>query len=126
MIIVILVVNLAVVPFVFASDTTEKEAKFAEKVKAEIIKLGVGTDARIKVKLKDGTKLKGYISEIKEDNFTVVDTKSGNATSVAYSNAKQIKGNNLSTNVKIVLVFAALIAVILITNAVKTRERTTF
>ena len=39
--IVMLVVNLALVPFTFASDTVEKEAKFAEKVKNEITKLGV-------------------------------------------------------------------------------------
>jgi len=75
MTIVTLVVNLAIVPFAFASDKAEKEAKFAEKVKAEITKLGVGMDARIKVKLKDGTKLKGYVSEIKDSEFVVTDLR---------------------------------------------------
>ena len=75
MTIAIFVVNLAMIPFVFASDNAEKEAKFAEKVKAEISKIGSGSDAKVRVKLKDGTKLEGYVSEIKADSFTVVDKK---------------------------------------------------
>lgn len=46
--------NLAVVG-AFAETKEEKEAKSAEKVKAQVIKLATGTDARIQVKLKDGT-----------------------------------------------------------------------
>ena len=38
----VLVGNLAVSPLAFASNKSEKEAKFAEKVKTEIAKLGVG------------------------------------------------------------------------------------
>lgn len=93
-----LVVKLAIVPSAFASGTSE-DAKLADKIKTEITKLGVGTDARIKVKLKDGTKLKGYVSEINEDNFVVKKAENGNATVVSYANAKQIKGNNLSNGV---------------------------
>ncbi len=70
---------------------SEENVKFAKKVKTEIAKLGVGTDARIKVKLKDGTKLKGYVSEIKENSFTIIETKNGNAASVLYSQAKQVR-----------------------------------
>lgn len=123
MTLLVLITNLAVTPYTFASDNLEKEARFAEKVKTEIAKLGVGTDARIKVKLKDGTKLKGYISEINEDSFTVKDTKNGNATSVPYSNAKQVKGNNLSDGVVIAIAFAALFGVLIVTYIVKTRNK---
>ena len=126
MTIAIFVVNMAMVPFVFASDNAEKEAKFTEKVKAEISKIGSGSDAKVRVKLKDGTKLEGYVSEIKADSFTVVDKKSGNATSVPYPNVKQVKGNNLSDGVVIALVFAALIGVTIIGAVVKSRKKTTF
>ena len=77
--------------------------RFAEKVKAGIGKLGTGTDARIEVKLRDKTKLKGYISEAGEDSFVVVDEKTGAASTVAYSQVKQVKGNNLSTAAKIAI-----------------------
>ena len=126
MTIVMLVMNWAIAPSVFASDTPEKEAKFAEKVKAEISKIGSGPDAKVRVKLKDGTKLEGYVSEIKADSFTVVDKKSGNATSVPYPNVKQVKGNNLSDGVVIALVFVALIGVTIIGAVVKSRKKTTF
>ena len=114
MTIVTLVVNLTIVPFAFASDKAEKEAKFAEKVKTEITKLGVGKDARIKVKLKDGTKLKGYVSEIKDSEFVVTDLKTGTSTSVAYSNAKQVKGNNLSSSVVIAIGVGVVVVIFLI------------
>ena len=42
-----------------ASATTEKDTKFAEKVKANIAKLGTGRNAKVKIKLKDGTRLRG-------------------------------------------------------------------
>jgi hypothetical protein len=47
----------------FAETKEEKEAKLAEKIKVSVIKLGVGKDAKVSLKLKDGKKLKGYIKE---------------------------------------------------------------
>lgn len=88
-----LVINLAIVAF--ASDSTESEAKFVEKVRSGIATLGTGPEAKIQVKLKDGTKLKGYIREADDKQFVVVDSQS-NATPVPYPMAKQVKGNNLS------------------------------
>lgn len=82
-----------------AATTTvsAKEAKFAAKVKAGIAKLGTGPEARIELKLRDKTKLKGYVSEASEDNFVVVDEKTGAATQVLYPQVKKVKGHNLST-----------------------------
>lgn len=81
----------------------EKEAQFVEKVKAGITQLGTGTEARVEVKLRDKTKLKGYISEASAEQFTVVDAKTGMATIVAYPQVKQVKGNNLSKGAKIAI-----------------------
>jgi hypothetical protein len=81
----------------------EKEAQFVEQVKAGITQLGTGTEARVEVKLRDKTKLKGYISEASAEQFTVVDAKTGMATIVAYPQVKQVKGNNLSKGAKIAI-----------------------
>ncbi len=63
----ILIINLACGVTAFASNSNnEKEDKIAEKVKTKITKIGTGADAKIIVKLKDGTKIKGYITEITE------------------------------------------------------------
>lgn len=110
MLLIVLVMNLGVVT-AFAETKAEKEAKFAEKVKANVIKLGTGTEAKIQVKLKDGTKLKGYVSQINENNFVVVDEKTGTATEVPYPQTKQVKGNNLSTGVKIAIGVAIFVVV---------------
>ena len=92
----------------------EKEARFAEKVKAGITKLGTGTEARVEVKLRDKTKLKGYISEAGAEQFTVVDAKTGIATIVAYPQVKQVKGNNLSRGAEIALGIGIIVVPIII------------
>jgi hypothetical protein len=90
----------ALPPPVSANTTLEEQARFAEKVKTGIVKLGVGPDARVKVKLRDKTKLSGYISEVNDSSFVVTNAKTGANTVVAYPDVKQVKGNNLSTGQK--------------------------
>ena len=87
----------------YAGTREEKESRFAEKVKNGISKLGTGADARIEVKLRDKTKLKGYVSEAGQDSFIVVDEKTNAATKIFYSQVKQVKGNNLSTAAEIAI-----------------------
>jgi hypothetical protein len=86
----------------FASTSPKKEAERAEKVHAQLAKLGTGKDARVKVELRDKTKLEGYLSEAGADSFTVTDD-AGNATAVPYPQVKKAKGNNLSTGAKIAI-----------------------
>ena len=106
------VLSLALVGFLFsvaglrpayANSKEEKATRFAEKVKAGISKLGTGADARIEVKLRDKTKVKGYVSEAGEDSFVVVDEKTGATSTVTYAQVKQVKGNNLSTAAEIAI-----------------------
>ena len=84
-------------------SATEKQNRFTEKVKAGIAKLGVGPDAQVQVKLRDKTKLSGFVSEANETSFVVTD-KSGAKTVVAYPDVTQVKGNNLSKGAKIVII----------------------
>ena len=84
-------------PSAFAKTKEEKEAALAAKVKAGVAKLGAGKDAAISVKLRNKTKLKGYISRIEEEAFVIADAKTGAETRVAYGDVTQAKGNNLST-----------------------------
>ncbi|HEY8185904.1 MAG TPA: hypothetical protein VIF64_07530 [Pyrinomonadaceae bacterium] len=86
-----------------ASSNPEKERRFTEKVRVGIEKLGVGRDTRVEVKLLDKTRLKGYISEINENDFVVTDVITGASNTVAYADVRQIKGNNLSTGAKIAI-----------------------
>src|SRR5215211_560188 len=96
-----LLLQAAAVP-VFAATSAEKEAKRAEKVRTQLAKLGTGTDARVKLELRDKTKLAGYISELGAESF-VVTNKAGVATTVAYPQVGKVKGHNLATGDKIVI-----------------------
>jgi hypothetical protein len=99
----LLLTPLGVKPVV-ASGKAEKQAKLAEKVKAGVLKLGVGKEARITVKLRDKTKLAGYVSEVREDSFVITDLNTGTATTVAYPEVAQVKGHHLSKGAKIAII----------------------
>ena len=111
-----LLINLAGVMPAYAASREEKQARFSEKVKASVLKFGTGEAARVKIKLQDKTKLAGYISAADGDGFTVVDSKTGMATTITYPQVKSVQGNNLSTGAKIAIgvgIGAALIFIIL-------------
>ena len=98
----------------YAASKEEKQARLAEKVKAGISKLGTGPDARVQVKLRDKTKLKGYVSEAGEDSFVIVDEKTGATSRVAYPQVQQVKGNNHSRAVEIAIGVGVIILPIVI------------
>jgi hypothetical protein len=86
---------------VYARSQDDAQARRTEKVRENVRKLGVGPEARVEVKLEDGRKLKGHIREATEDNFVVVEEKTGTATTVAYSEVSQLKGKNGLTAAKV-------------------------
>ena len=85
-----------------AKSSAEKEAKRAEKVRTQLANLGTGSDARVKLVLRDKTRLEGHVSEAGPESFVVVN-KAGVATTVAYPQVAKAKGNNLSTGAKIAI-----------------------
>lgn len=112
----IVLTQLLYLPTAMAKPSGSKEEQQLEKLKAGIRRLGIGPDARIKVKLKDKTKISGYISEAGDDSFVVVDAKTGKSNIVAYPQVARAKGNNLSSNEKlaITLVVVGILAVVIL------------
>jgi hypothetical protein len=111
-----LMINLGGVRLAYADSKEEKQVRFAERIKANVLKLGTGASTRVKVKLRDQAKLQGYISDAGPETFTVTDQKTGVATTVAYTQVKSVQGNNLSTGAKIAIgvgIAAAIIFIIL-------------
>ena len=97
-----------------ARTKEEKEAELTAKVKAGVAKLGAGKDAEISVKLRNRTKLKGYVSRIEEESFVIADAKTGAETVVPYCVVTQAKGHNLSTGEIIIIAAAAGIGITLL------------
>ena len=81
---------LCVMPVVAGSRKT-KEEKQAAKVRSMVERLGTGPKARIEIKLRDKTELKGYVSEAADDHVVVTDDKTGSITSVTYAQVDKIK-----------------------------------
>jgi uncharacterized protein YdeI (BOF family) len=78
----------------------------AASVKARMQKIGVGERTVVRVKLKDGTELRGYLSRIENDSFTITDKTTKKATSASYGDVASLKGKGLSTRAKVVIVVA--------------------
>ncbi len=75
---------------IFAQTSADKDASNAEKIKAKILKRGTGEKKKIKVKMLDGTKMKGYISAAGEDSFTLTDSKTKESTVIAYRDVSDV------------------------------------
>ena len=110
----VLLANLFCVAPVAAATKQEDEARHAEKVKGEIARLGTGPKAHIEVSLRDKAKLKGYVRESDATRFVVVNAKTGAATTVLYPQVRQVKGNNLSTGVKIAIGVGVAVGILLL------------
>ncbi|MDQ3817231.1 MAG: hypothetical protein M3362_06025 [Acidobacteriota bacterium] len=83
----------------FAQSAVGQQASFAKQVKQNIQWLGVGQEARIRVKLHDGTVLAGYVSQAGADSFTLIERRTNAPTTVSYAQVKQISGGNRATGI---------------------------
>ncbi len=84
----------------------------AAKARAKVESLG--NNARVEVRLRDKTKVKGNVSAISADSFIVSDSKTGTTTTVAYNEVDEVKkpGGGLSTRGWIIIGAAAAGAVV--------------
>jgi hypothetical protein len=90
------------------------DARATEKIKTKVQKIGVGGNARVEVKLRDNTQMKGYISDADQDSFTVVNSMSGSHNTVAYADTSSVKkaGGGISGKTWIILGAAAVGAIV--------------
>jgi hypothetical protein len=114
-----LLLNLFFVAPSVKGKTQEDETKHVNKVRGQIARIGTGPKARVEIKLRDETKVKGFIGESDEKHFVVVDTKTGARTTLEYPQVQKVKSYRLMSAFKTALVVgagvgAALFAVALI------------
>ena len=89
----------------------KKADQVAAAAKARITELGIGM--LVEIKLRDKTKLKGYVGEIAEDHFVVTHPRTGTSTNVAYIQVQQVKlveDHHLSDGKKSAIALGILIA----------------
>jgi hypothetical protein len=84
-----------------------RSAAATDKAKSEVQKRGVG--ARVKVKLANGTEVRGVISKAEDASFGVIENKTGQAFTIAYSDVGKIQGPGLSKGAKIAIVLGSIL-----------------
>ena len=100
---VLLLVNVTSVRTTHATPKDGTDEQFVSRVKEKIRTLGTGPDALIEVKLRDNTRLKGYVSEAGNESFVIVDSNTHDAETIPYPQVKKVKGHNLSSGAKIAI-----------------------
>jgi hypothetical protein len=69
---------------------SQKQTKHARKIKETVAKLGVGPDAKIKVKLRDQSEIKGYVSDRAEEQFVITDQDTAVGTTLTYEQVEKV------------------------------------
>lgn len=93
-----------------------------DQAKIAVAKIGLGEKARATITLKNGTKIKGYVSRADENDFVVRDRKTDTPTTINYADVAKVqknRGHSTARNLAIGIGIGAgaLLAIILITIA---------
>jgi len=103
-ILIVSLISLATGIQAFARGSGKDALPQVEKIKAKIAKLGTGEKAKVRIKLRSGERLKGYISSAGENDFAITDKKSGQTKTVLYSDVIEARKPGLSKGTKIAIV----------------------
>ncbi len=112
---------------VAADEQTDKKTKRIAKMK-ERISVSHLVKKHVTITRRDGTKLKGRISEVNESSFIIKDEQTGAISEVKYDDATQVKtkGNGLSTSAKILIGVGIAAAAVVLLVAIKPLGRSPF
>jgi hypothetical protein len=73
-----------------ASQTNDDAAS---KVQKKVARIGIGEKAKVTVRMKSGTKIKGFIAQAGANDFTVRNKQTGDVTSILYSDVLKVEDN---------------------------------
>jgi hypothetical protein len=69
------------------------DAQSIEKVRLKVAKMGLGDKAKVTVRMKDGRKIKGFVTQAGASDFTVRDRKTGDPSLILYSDVLKVEDN---------------------------------
>jgi hypothetical protein len=90
--------------------------KAADKIFSTVVRLGVDGSRLVKVVLRDGTELTGYIRDINDDDFVLLGDEIGTTTKLTYRQVKQVKPYKSRGRFLGYAVFVGLIATMFVVN----------
>ncbi|HSS22138.1 MAG TPA: hypothetical protein VLL54_18860 [Pyrinomonadaceae bacterium] len=81
-----------------------------EKIRAKVQKMGTGTNAKVEVKLRDNSQLRGYITDSNQDSFTMFDKNSGTNKTISYADTTSVKKSSGAFSTKSLIIIGAVAA----------------
>ncbi len=102
MLLMFLAISLLMPFSAFAQTSTERDSQFVIKIKNKIAEIGTEPNRKVKIRLNDGAKLKGYITEIKDDHFSMFDKTSGKVVDVEYPKVVEVKRDAVPKALKVI------------------------
>jgi len=100
-----------------SKETQTRSTTQNSKIQSEVEKRGTGKQSQLKVKLKNNTEVRGYISKIGDASFEVTG-KSGQATTIEYADVQKLQGSGLSKGAKIGIIVGVVVVAVAIVIAV--------
>lgn len=112
-----LALTIVLVPFGPTARGQQQSARGSETTKAEVERRLSKKEERVKVKLRNGSQVKGRITQTSDTGFTLADEKTGSRTDLAYADVLDVEGRGMSKTKKVAIgvgigvgVFAAALA----------------
>lgn len=92
-----------------------------EKIKRSVRELSTGDSPAVVVKMKNGTKVEGQISQVMDGSFDVVDSKTRQTATILYGDVSSVKRKGMSKGSKIAIGagIAAVITVVAIAGGLR-------
>ena len=84
------------------------QADSVEQIKMKLERIGLGEKARATVRLKNGTKLKGFIYQMGANDFVLKDKKTLAPTQILYSDVERVESNKGHSRAKWIGIGAAI------------------
>jgi hypothetical protein len=94
--------GLSAAPLVAAQNNADAQTN--EKVRLKVAKVGLGDKARVTVRMKDGRKIKGFVTQAGTSDFTVRDRKTGDPTLILYSDVSKVEDNRGHSTLRNILI----------------------
>ncbi|HVG32276.1 MAG TPA: hypothetical protein VM911_04320 [Pyrinomonadaceae bacterium] len=95
-------------PVLARAKPGKQQADSVEQIKMKLERIGTGEKARATVRLKNGTKLKGFIYQMGASDFVLKDKKTLAPTQILYSDVAKVESNRGHSRAKWIGIGAAI------------------
>ena len=81
------------------------------KARAEVVQRINKKETHVKIKLRNGSELKGRIAQSSDTGFTLIDDKTGNRSDIAYADVVNVEGRGMSKSKKTLIAVGVVVGV---------------